>query len=195
MIGGDHGRQTHRITHNKLNGERTRDQKKKRKTSPCTDEIGPALASAWACTTAGSTSPLTAWVPPPRIHFLASRSINHTDAHPTVVMIHALCTTPLAFDSSSRLAGSTPSSTVMAISGGRAGVVRKRAWGRREISHGSPRRHTASMSASSPPRGGRVGARVAVLAGGVELVEEALRVGDGAGGEQAAEQEREGVRR
>jgi hypothetical protein len=29
----------------------------------------------------------------------------------------------------------------------------------------------------------------------VELVEEALRGGDGAGGEQAAEQEREGVRR
>jgi hypothetical protein len=30
--------------------------------------------------------------------------------------------TPLAFDSSSRLAGLTPPSTVMAISGGRAGV-------------------------------------------------------------------------
>jgi hypothetical protein len=119
MIGGDHGGQTHRITHNKLNGERTRDRKKKRKTSPCTDEIGPALASAWACTIAGSTSPLIAWVPLPRIHFLASRSVNHTDAHPTVVMIQALCTTPLAFDSPSRLAGSTPPSTVMAISGGR----------------------------------------------------------------------------
>jgi hypothetical protein len=46
-----------------------------------------------------------------------------------------------------------------------------------------------------PPARGRVGARAAVLAGGVELVEEALRGGDGAGGEQAAEQEREGVRR
>jgi hypothetical protein len=87
MIGGDHGGETHRITHNKLNGERTRDQKKKRKTSPCTDEIGPALASAWACTTAGSTSPLTAWVPPHRIHFLASRSVNHTDARHLLPLI------------------------------------------------------------------------------------------------------------
>ena len=73
--------------------------------------------------------------------------------------------------------------------------VQRETWRRREISRGSPRRHTASVSASSPPRGGRVGARAAVLAGGVELVEEALRGGDGAGGEQAAEQEREGVRR
>jgi hypothetical protein len=234
MIGGDHGGETHRITHNKLNGERTRDQKKKRKTSPCTDEIGPALASAWACTTAGSTSPLTAWVLPPRIHFLASRSVNHTDAHPTVVMIQALCTTPLAFDSSSHLAGSTPPSTVMAISGGREGVHDGGYIGqgdsRLEPSHRAGTRTQArgddgqeqpgdggggkkedlgtagdlarlAVAAHSvrecqqPPARGRVGARAAVLAGGVELVEEALRGGDGAGGEQAAEQEREGVRR
>jgi hypothetical protein len=45
------------------------------------------------------------------------------------------------------------------------------------------------------PAQGRVGARASVLAGGVELVEEAPRGGDGASGEQAAEQEREGVRR
>jgi hypothetical protein len=82
--------------------------------------IGPALASAWACTTAGSASPLIAWVPPSWIHFLASCSVNRTGAHPTVVMIQALCTTPLAFDSPSRLAGLTPPSTVMAISGGGA---------------------------------------------------------------------------
>ena len=43
------------------------------------------------------------------------------------------------------------------------------------------------------PTRGQVGARAAVLAGGVELVEEALRVGDGAGGEQATELESEGV--
>jgi type IV secretory pathway TrbL component len=43
------------------------------------------------------------------------------------------------------------------------------------------------------PAWGRVVSRTAVLTRGVELVEEALRDGDGAGGEQAVEQEHEGV--